>query len=49
MHGINIKIRAELTYLPSICSNILFPNGSYIDCLSLFYATNKAKMLKITL
>jgi len=26
---------------------IYFPNGSYIDCLSLTYATNKSKMLKL--
>jgi len=25
-----------------------FPNGRYIDCLSLTYATNKGKSVKIT-
>jgi len=26
---------------------LLFPNGRYTDCLSLTYATNKGKMLKL--
>jgi len=25
---------------------VLFPNGRYIDCLSLTYVTSKGKMLK---
>jgi hypothetical protein len=25
----------------------LFPNGRYVDCLSLTYATSKGKMLKL--
>jgi len=26
---------------------IYFPNGRYIDCLSLTYVTNKSKMLEL--
>ena len=26
---------------------LFFPNGKYIDCLSLTYATNKSKTLKL--
>jgi len=35
------------TILLMVAKFLCFPNGRYIDCLSLTYATNKGKMLKL--
>ena len=49
LSGIELTITMYFWLAIFLCFNTmcyLFPNGRYIDCLSLTYATNKGKMLK---
>jgi len=47
--GIHLKMEEYVFLRMNLFSLLilLFPNGRYIDCLSLTYATNKGKMLKL--